>query len=263
MKFGIFFVTAAFSLLFQLDANAKVSVGGDPEAIARAFLKSKMNVSLPASCELIERMAKDPSGPFEKTDYCNEADFKGLKTLTGRVYRVVDGDTIHFYAHNKLLGIRMLGMDTPELHYQSMAQPKWGEIAKQSLRTMVKAGDEITLELDQVRCDRYGRILGHVYKGKTNLNFEQIRRGYAANYCIYPNKMHCSAYEMAYVKADQEGLGMHRDSCLVTPYVWRRAMASEEMSKPVMDSRTQKMYTPADYYKVPVPYRIFYSTEHK
>ena len=252
-------VALAFTLLSSLNSIAQTQTAPRTEADVRMFLKTEMNVNLPNSCGLVERLGKDSDGPFQKTDYCNEWEYKGIKTLTGKVYRVVDGDTIHFYTNNKLLAIRMLGMDTPELHFKALAQPKWGVLAKQSLLSMVQSGDQITLELDQVRCDRYGRILGHVYKGNANLNFEQVRRGYAVNYCIYPNKLHCDAYQMAYLKADQDGLGMHRDSCLVTPYVWRRAMAGEEMTKKLQDSRTMKFYEPKDYYQVPVAYRIFYS----
>ena len=249
------FTAIVFSLIcfgFQADA------AGPIDSTARAFLRTKLNVNLNESCSVIERIGGDSSGPFERTDYCNASELKDLKTITGKVYRVVDGDTIHFYALNKLLGIRMLGIDTPELHFKSMAQPKWGVIAKNSLLSMVASGDIITLELDKVRCDRYGRILGHVFKNGVNINFEQVRRGMAANYCIAPNTNHCNAYSMGYVKAQQEGLGIHNDACVVTPYVWRRAMNNEVMNKRLQDIRTGDVYSPADYYRVPVAYRVFF-----
>ncbi len=225
----------------------------------RLFLRSKLNYPISSSCSVMEQMGGDPNGPFEQTDYCNENELKGLKTLTGKVYRVVDGDTIHFYVKSKLYAIRMLGIDTPELHFKSVAQPRWGTLAKQSLLSMVSAGDTITLELDRARCDRYGRVLGHVFKNGVNLNFEQVRRGYAANYCISPNLLHCDAYSMAYLKASQERLGIHNDSCFVTPYVWRRGMNGELMNKKLKDSRTNEMFSPGEYYRVPVAYRVFFA----
>ncbi len=232
---------------------------GPDENTLRLFLRTKLNYPISNSCLVMEQMAGDPTGPFEQTDYCNEGELKGLKSLTGKVYRVVDGDTIHFYAKNKLYAIRMLGIDTPELHFKSIAQPRWGLIAKQSLLSMVASGDTITLELDKTRCDRYGRVLGHVFKNGVNLNFEQVRRGFAANYCIAPNILHCDAYSMAYLKANQEGLGIHRDSCFVTPYVWRRGMSGELMNKSLKDSRTNEIYSPGEYYRVPVAYRVFFA----
>jgi len=243
------------SILMSLSAVADVP----SEQALRAFLQTQLKVSISNSCSVIERTGGDPSGPFEQTDYCNESAFYGLKTITGKVYRVVDGDTIHFYVKSKLYAIRMLGIDTPELHFKGTAQPRWGMIAKQSLLSMVGPGDTITLELDQTRCDRYGRVLGHVFKNGVNLNFEQVRRGYAANYCIAPNTLHCDAYSMAYRKAEQDRLGAHTDPCFVTPYVWRRGMSGEVMNKRLKDSRTDEIYSPGEYYRVPVAYRVFFT----
>jgi endonuclease YncB( thermonuclease family) len=251
LQFVTAFVLAVFCLSFQSSAAV-------PNDVAlRDFLRTKLSYTITESCPVTERVGSDPGGPFERTDLCNEGDFKNAKTITGKVYRVVDGDTIHFYAFNKLLAIRMLGIDTPELHFRALAQPKWGIVAKQNMLSMVGPGDIITLELDQVRCDRYGRVLAHVFKNGVNLNFEQVRRGLAANYCIAPNMKHCQAYAMAYVKAQQEGLGFHRDACAVTPYVWRRALNGEVMSKRLSDSRTGEVFSPSDYHRVPVAYRVF------
>ncbi len=258
MKLLVFIATVT-----ALSAPTLTFAQGKTEQSLRDFLKNSLNAKVNNSCSVMERVGKSPGGPFEQLDQCDEGELAGLKSISGKVYRVVDGDTIHFYWKNKTLGIRMLGMDTPELHYHSVAQPKWGELARASLRSMVDDGDVITLELDKVRCDRYGRVLGHVFKGKQNLNFEQIRKGFAANYCIYPNMKHCDAYQMAYLKAKEENLRIHTDQCFVTPYVWRRAMDGDVMEKKLQDSRTGEYYSPKDYYLVPVAYRIFYSNVHK
>ncbi len=167
-----FLVSVAMLVCTPLFSHAQVKT----EASIIDFLKNKLNVKIANSCQVMEKQGKDPSGPFEQIDKCDEGEIKDLKQITGKVYRVVDGDTIQIFTKNKLLSIRMLGMDTPELHYLARAQPKWGELARDSLRSMVESGDIITLELDKVKCDRYGRILGHAFKGKMNLNFEQIRR---------------------------------------------------------------------------------------
>ena len=233
-----------------------MALQSDP--VVRDYLAKNLQVKVAPSCELIQKTSRDPMGPFQVTDKCYESDLKGIKALSGKVYRVVDGDTIHFYAKNKLYAIRMLGMDTPELHYLSTSQPRWGEVAKSSLQSLVSPGDTIQLQLDQVKCDRYGRILGHVFKGNTNLNFEQIRKGMAANYCIAPNMMHCQAYAMAYLKAQEERRGMHSDACVVTPYVWRRALTQTPMDKKVQNFKTGEIYSAKDYYLVPVAYRVFY-----
>jgi endonuclease YncB( thermonuclease family) len=217
----------------------------------------KLHVSLPNGCPIVERPEVDGSGPFLRTYPCNENALRGLTSITGTVYRVVDGDTIHFFYQNRVYATRMLGMDTPELHYQSMAQPVWGQKAREALLRMVKPGDTIRAEFDKVKCDRYGRMLVHVFKGTTNLNLQQVKNGYAANYCIEPNLKYCETFAAAYRNAQIAGLGIHADRCSVTPYVWRRAMENASMDKKVKDSVTGIIYAPDQYYRVPVANRIF------
>ena len=219
---------------------------------------TKLHVNIAESCSLVENVGKTEEGPFEKLTQCQEQDFVGLHSVTGKVYRVVDGDTIHFYVNGKLYGIRMLGMDTPELHFYGKAQPTWGLKARSNLLKMVQPGDIIRGEFDQVKCDRYGRMLLHVYKNKVDLNLEQVRDGYAVNYCIAPNLKHCDTYAQEYRNAVREKLGMHRDRCLVTPYVWRRAMMERIMDKKVKDSETGLVVSASQYYKIPIANRIFY-----
>jgi endonuclease YncB( thermonuclease family) len=220
----------------------------------------KLHITIPNNCPIVERAdaIDGDSGPYLRTYTCNEATFAGVSSVTGTVYRVVDGDTIHFFYRGRLYATRMLGMDTPELHYVSNAQPKWGVKARDTLRKMVSPGDTIRAEFDQVKCDRYGRMLVHLYKGNLNLNLAQVQIGMAANYCIAPNLKHCAEYAAAYRKAQSAQLGIHSDRCSVTPYVWRRAMGNHPMDKNVKDSETGITYTPSQYYLVPVANRIFY-----
>ena len=174
-----------------------------------------------------------------------------------KVYRIVDGDTIHIDINGKIFDVRMLGMDTPELHFYSKAQPKWGAVARDELAKMVAPGDVVRAEFDQTKCDKYGRILVHIFKGSTNINLEQVKRGMAANYCIAPNLHYCDQFAAAYRNAELHQLGMHGDRCVVTPYVWRRAMMNRSMDKRVKNVITGVTYEPGDYYKVPVADRIF------
>jgi endonuclease YncB( thermonuclease family) len=220
----------------------------------------KLHVTIPTGCPIIERPGADEgeTGPYLRTYTCTEAAFQGVKSLTGTVYRVVDGDTVHFFYKGKLYATRMLGMDTPELHYVGKAQPVWGVKARNNLRKMVSPGDTIRAEFDQVKCDRYGRMLVHLFKGNVNLNYEQVKAGLAANYCIAPNFKYCEEFATAYRQAAQANLGIHADRCVVTPYVWRRAIENNPMDKNVKDSVTGITYTPSQYYQVPVANRIFY-----
>jgi len=102
-----------------------------------------------------------------------------------RVIRVVDGDTFVLETKDK---VRLLGVDTPELHHpqkpvQCFSQEAKDFTAKQVLNQKVK------LTFEGQRRDRYGRILAWVWYGsgyKKLLNAEIIRQGYGFSYRKYP-----------------------------------------------------------------------------
>ncbi|OGY43005.1 MAG: hypothetical protein A2Y67_03395 [Candidatus Buchananbacteria bacterium RBG_13_39_9] len=102
-----------------------------------------------------------------------------------KVIRVVDGDTIVLDTKAK---VRLLGVDTPELHHpkkpvQCFAQEAKDFTARQVLNQKVK------LTFEGQRQDRYGRLLAWVWYGpgyKKLLNAEIIKWGYGFSYRKYP-----------------------------------------------------------------------------
>lgn len=93
---------------------------------------------------------------------------------TGRIARVVDGDTIALAGGAR---VRLLQIDTPE--------PGGGECysraATRELRRLLPLGTTVTLEADPDldRTDRYGRLLRYVRHRAVNVNVELVRRGAA------------------------------------------------------------------------------------
>lgn len=92
---------------------------------------------------------------------------------TYTVERVVDGDTIHLTNGEK---VRLIGIDAPESQPNAKAKRdaersgkdietinKLGEEATEFLKTILKEGDEVRIELDVQERDKYGRLLAYVY----------------------------------------------------------------------------------------------------
>ena len=235
-----------FLLMFMQTANATLPAGF-----------KALHVSIPSSCKLQEIPVKVEHDPYKPVTSCVDGHFEAVSSVMAKVYRIVDGDTIHIEINKKIYAVRMLGMDTPELHFYDRAQPVWGVKAKEHLASLVAPGDAVRAEFDQTKCDKYGRILVHIFKGSLNLNYEQVKSGLAANYCIAPNMHYCDQFAAAYRNAELNQLGMHADRCVVTPYVWRRAMMNHSMDKRVKDVQTGVVYSPSEYYKVPVADRVF------
>ena len=81
--------------------------------------------------------------------------------LTGKVVRVVDGDTLYVLdANYKEHKIRLAGIDAPE------RKQAYGLASRKHLASIV-AGQQVTVEYQ--KRDRYGRILGKVWVGEVDL----------------------------------------------------------------------------------------------
>lgn len=93
------------------------------------------------------------------------------------VEEVTDGDTI-VLKNGEV--VRYIGIDTPE-----RGDPFFGE-ATEANQEMLERG-RITLEYDQDRRDRYGRLLAYVWVDTLLLNAELIRKGLASVYLFSPN----------------------------------------------------------------------------
>ena len=100
-----------------------------------------------------------------------------------RVAKVIDGDTVRLETGEK---VRLLGIDAPESkHHKKVPDPCGLEASKYNRDLL--AGQQVTLEFDIERKDRYGRLLAHVFTRSTFVNAEMVRRGYARVATYRPN----------------------------------------------------------------------------
>jgi endonuclease YncB( thermonuclease family) len=99
------------------------------------------------------------------------------ETLTGRVARVTDGDTIVVLDAQKVQHkIRLQGIDAPERHQA------YGTKSKEHLSDLV-AGK--TVDVDYSKYNRYERLLGKVLVNGEYVNLEQVEAGIAWHYKKY------------------------------------------------------------------------------
>jgi endonuclease YncB( thermonuclease family) len=100
-----------------------------------------------------------------------------------QVAKVIDGDTIRLTTGEK---VRFLGIDAPETKHPKKVPDPCGPAASKYNRDLL-AGQEVVLEFDVEREDRYGRLLAHVFTRSTFVNAELVRRGYARVSTYRPN----------------------------------------------------------------------------
>lgn len=134
-------------------------------------------------------------------------------TLSGRVVGVHDGDTLTLLDANRhQTKIRLAEIDTPE-----SAQP-YGSRAKQALSDLV-FGKDIRVEVREQ--DRYGRSVGRVYVGSTDVNAAMVAAGSAWVYRQYSHDPELLSLETE-ARAARRGLWSLPEAQRTPPWEWRQ-----------------------------------------
>jgi micrococcal nuclease len=114
------------------------------------------------------------------------------------VTHVVDGDTadVVFRETNHKERIRLIGIDTPETKKPNTPIECFGREASASLNALLPEGTAVRVERDVEERDRYGRLLGYVYRANDGLfvNLEMVRAGMALPLTFPPNVMYTDKF---------------------------------------------------------------------
>jgi endonuclease YncB( thermonuclease family) len=113
-----------------------------------------------------------------------------IRTVTGTVTKVSDGDTIHLTTPEQTkLRVRLYGIDAPETpkinaHSGQLNKPgqPHGEESWKSLESKIM-GKQVRLDILDI--DKYRRMVGMIYLDNRNINLEMIREGYAEAFVEY------------------------------------------------------------------------------
>ena len=138
------------------------------------------------------------------------------ESLTGEVVSISDGDTLTLLTPAKeQKRIRLAEIDTPE-----KKQP-YGTKARETLADLVFR-EQVRVDVADV--DRYGRIVGRVFRARDGLavNAEMIRAGAAWVYRQYNKDKSLLKIEED-AKAAKRGLWSLPEAQRTAPWEWRRA----------------------------------------
>ena len=133
-------------------------------------------------------------------------------TITGRVVGVADGDTLTVLTEDqRQVRVRLAEIDAPE------SRQAYGQRAKQALSSMV-FGQRVQVQVQTT--DRYGRTVGRVYVGDTDVNAELVRTGMAWVYRQYLRDQSLLRLE---AQARTAKVGLWAESSPTAPWKYRRA----------------------------------------
>ena len=128
-----------------------------------------------------------------------------IRTVTGTVTKVSDGDTIHVTTPEQTkLRVRLYGIDAPETpkinqrtgRVNIPGQP-YGEESRKALEGKIM-GKQIRLDIIDI--DQYKRMVGMIWIGNRNINLEMVQEGYAEVYYIYLKE----PYKRQFIQAQRE-----------------------------------------------------------
>ncbi len=132
--------------------------------------------------------------------------------ITGKIVRVLDGDTVEILAGNVATRVRLNGIDAPE-----KAQP-FGQRSRQALTAIV--GGKTVLAVGEKR-DRYGRLLATLILDGRDINATQVYSGMA---WVYRYKG--LATESEYLRYERDARtarrGLWSEKEPVEPSIWRQ-----------------------------------------
>jgi micrococcal nuclease len=128
-----------------------------------------------------------------------------IRTVTGKVTKVSDGDTIQVTTPEKTkLRVRLYGIDAPETpktdqrtgSVNKPGQP-YGEESRKALEAKIM-GKQVRLDIIEI--DQYKRMVGMIWIGSRNINLEMVQEGYAEAYLEYLKE----SYRTQFIQAEKE-----------------------------------------------------------
>jgi micrococcal nuclease len=129
------------------------------------------------------------------------------------VIEVIDGDTIRVSIDGRNYTVRLIGVDTPEIHDPRQPVMCYGREATAFTTEMIRrANNRVLLEKDVSETDKYGRLLRYVWlehpDGRRMLNYELLSQGYAQVATYPPDVRYADWFLQAQREARDQGRGL-------------------------------------------------------
>ena len=133
-----------------------------------------------------------------------------LETL--KKISIHDGDTIRAFLKGKEVKIRLAEIDTPEL------KQDFGVESKKCLEKFLYGKDrKISFKFREK--DKYGRLVGWLYSGNLDVNFEMVKTG-----CAWAYERYAETQKLFFAQsfAQRNRLGLWKNEKAIPPWVWRQ-----------------------------------------
>ncbi len=145
-------------------------------------------------------MNKYDDKKYLSKDYYESANIKEVEYVD-----TVDGDTIKLMVDGKKESVRLLYVDTPE---STKTKEPYGYEATQFTKMILERADEIVIEYDGERYDKYGRLLAWVWVDGVLLQEALTKNGFTKKFYDYGTYKYEEILNISleYAKRQKEGI---------------------------------------------------------
>lgn len=157
-------------------------------------------------CELIASLPKGPTPAPNVAAQTHDVPYQA------KVIAISDGDSLTVRVNNETIKIRLAQIDAPE-----SGQP-WGQRSQQALGRLV-GGKTVTVTPHDI--DRYGRTIGDIKVGSTDVNQAMVARGAAWAYVDYARDDTMATLESR-ARSSGQGLWALTENQRIAPWEYRR-----------------------------------------
>ncbi len=147
---------------------------------------------------------------LKKVDVVYNKEVLGTDTTLVQVISVTDGDTFRVKDGDKTIPIRLIAVDTPEIHHPTIKKECYGDAAKEFLvKSILNKNVRLEKEILDSNTDRYGRLLRYVFlEDGTNINEEIVKNGYGIEKTYVKGYKYQSLFKNAELHAKRNKLGL-------------------------------------------------------
>ena len=121
---------------------------------------------------------------------------------TGRVIRVIDGDTVDIVLSRERQRVRYIGINTPERN-----EPCYEQATQANIDLVL--GKTVRLVKDKSDTDRYGRLLRYLFVDDIFINKVLVEQGHAEAVLYKPDDQYYNLLSDLEAIAAEAGLGCH------------------------------------------------------
>lgn len=130
--------------------------------------------------------------------------------------KCIDGDTFKAKIEDKIVKVRLLAVDAPELSHDDKSADYYGVESSNYTCNKLTNANKIEIEYDIDKTDKYDRVLGWIYIDDVLLQEDLVVNGYAKVAYLYKDYKYNNLLKEKEVIAKENAMGLWNNGTPIT-----------------------------------------------